>query len=313
MSARRVPARAPVLLVALSVVVAASVASPAKVEAVEWLQVGSRALSRGTSASPDAPATGVAYGPRASSRLGADVALATWRTDPRTLRLGLMGLVGFDNAVSRSPLAGETGRTAVEVGLAWSLDAWALGRLGPRGLLELALVLGRRTAFGTERYLLGDPYRTDDVPFGGGGTYLGGDGVLRMGLGRGAAWELVLRLSLRGYLNAFPDLVGSRAASDVVADSLHEGAEWQTTAEVGIDRRLGTHARGYAALYGEAIGPHDDTARHLWLARLEVGAAAASGALELAPFVDIEAGHGPSLLVNRTELRLAAGVKLYAR
>jgi hypothetical protein len=284
-------------------------AAPAR--AAEWLRLGSRAIPRGTSASPDAPVVGLAYGPRASSRLGADVAVATWRSDARTLRLGLSALVGFDDAVSHLPLAGETGRTASELGLAWSFDTWAARRLGPRGLFELAATLGRRTAFTSERYVFGDPYRTDDVPFGGGGTYVGGDALARRGLG--AAWDATLRLGLRAYLNALADAVGQREASDVIADFLHEGAAWQTSLELGLDRRFTERARAVGALYAEAIGPHDDTAKHLWLARLELGAAFASSALELAPFIDLEAGHGPSLLVNRTELRLAAGVKLYAR
>jgi hypothetical protein len=280
------------------------------VAAAEWFQLGARALPAGDSASPDAPVLGVGYGPRAQSRLGLDVAIATTRTETRTRRLGFAALVGFDNAVSRSPLAGELGSTAIELSLAWSLDAWALRRLGPRGVLELALVLGRRTAFSTERTVLLDPYRTDDVPFGAGGTYLGGEAEARLGLA--AAWDLTLRLGLHAYLNAFADLVGSREASDVLADYLHEGAEWQTSLEAALERRLGATTRLRAAAYGETIGPHDDTAKQLWLARLELGPGFAAGAFAILPFVDFDAGHGPSLLVNRTELRTTVGVKLYA-
>ena len=304
MSGRRAPS------VALGLTLVVSTGVPRSAEAVDWLEIGSRALPRGESASPDAPVVGLAYGPRASSRLGADLSLVTWRSDVRTFRLGLLGLVGFDNALSRSPLAGETGRTAVEVGLASSFDGWAARRLGPRGVLEVALVLGRRTAFSTERYLFGDAYRTNDVPFGAGGTYLGCEGAMK--IGRSSAWDATLRLGLRGYLNAFPDLVGQRPASNVVADFLHEGAEWQTTVEVGVARRIGDSLRALATLYAEAIGPHDDTAKHLWLGRLEAGVALRSRTLGLMPFVDLEGGHGPSLQVNRTELRLAAGVKIYA-
>jgi len=288
-----------------------AVARPGRAEAAEWLQLGSRALPRGAWADPDAPATGIAYGPRGSSRAGADVALVTWRSDERTRRLGLSAVVGFDNAVTRSPLAGELGRTAVELAIASSFDGWAARHLGARGVLELGLAVGRRSAFSTERYLLGDAPRADDVPFGAGGSYLGLDAAARTGLR--AAWDLGVRLALRAYLNAFPDLVGSREASDVVADSLHEGAEWQGSVEARVDRRFGARARGYLSLYAEAIAPHDDSAKGLWLGRLEAGVALTSNALEVAFFVAGEAGHGPSLLVNQTELRLLGGVKIYAR
>lgn len=285
-------------------------AASARANAAEWFQLGARALPAGDSAAPDAPVMGVGYGPRAQSRLGLDFAVATTRAETRTRRIGFAALVAFDNAVSRSPLAGELGSTAIEVSLAWSLDAWAQRRLGPRGVLELALVLGRRTAFSTERTVLLDPYRPDDVPFGGGGTYLGGEAEARLGLA--AAWDLTLRLGLHAYLNAFADLVGSREASDVIADYLHEGAEWQTAIEAAIERRVAATTRLRAVAYAETIGPHDDTAKQVWLARLELGPAFAAGAFAILPFIDFDAGHGPSLLVNRTELRTTVGVKLYA-
>jgi hypothetical protein len=296
--------------VTLAVVAAAVSAPAAPAHAAEWFQLGARALPPGDSAAPDAPVLGVGYGPRAQSRLGLDVAVATARRETRTLRLGFSALVAFDNSVSRSPLAGELGSTAIELSLAWALDAWALRRLGPRGVLELALVLGRRTAFSTERTVLLDPYRTDDVPFGAGGTSLGGSAQGRLGLA--AAWDLTVRAGLRVYLNTFADLAGSREVSDAIADLFHEGAAWQTSLEAAIARRLGETARLRAAVYLETIGPHDDTGKQLWLARLELGPAFAAHAFAILPFVDLDAGHGPSLLVNRTELRATVGVKLYA-
>jgi len=282
----------------------------ARARAAEWLQLGSRALPRGDSAAPDAPVLGVAYGPRASSRLGTDFSVVTWRRETRTLRLGFAALIGFDNSVSRRPLAGELGSTEVEMSLAWSLEAWARRHLGPQGVFELALVVGRQTAFATERTVLLDPYRPDDVPFGAGGTFLGPE--LQGRIGFGPRWDGTLRLGLHAYENGIADLFGQREVSDAVADYLHEGAAWQTSIEAAIERRLSDRACARGALYAETIGPHDDTAKQLWLARVELAPAFAARALVLSPFIDFEAGHGPSLAVNRTELRLRAGVKLYA-
>lgn len=288
--------------------VAFVLAEPA--HAAEWLQLGGRALPQGESAAPDAPALGLGYGPRAKSRLGIDLGIVTWRGETRTRRLGLSALVAFDNSISESPLAGELGSTALELSIAWSLDAWALRRLGPRGVFELAAVLGRRTAFATERTILVDPFRTDDVPFGAGGTYLGGEAQARVGLG--AAWDGTLRFGLHAYLNGIANLFGQREVSNTIADFLHEGAAWQTSLEVGLERHLGETVGLRASAFAETIGAHDDTGKQLWLARLELGPTFASRAFVLSPFVDLDAGHGPSLLVNRTELRATVGVKLYA-
>lgn len=282
----------------------------APVQGAEWLQLGARALPSGESAAPDAPALGLGYGPRAKSRLGGDLAVVTWRGETRTRRLGFAALVAFDNSVSRSPLAGELGSTKIEISLAWSLDAWAQRRLGPRGVFELAAVAGRRTAFATERTILLDPFRSDDVPFGAGGTYLGGEAQARLGLA--AAWDATFRLGLDVYLNGFADLFGQHEASDVIADYLHEGGAWQTSIEAALERRLGETARVRAGAYAETIGAHDDTGKQLWLARLELGPAFAARTFVFSTFVDLDAGHGPSLLVNRTELRATVGVKLHA-
>jgi len=296
---------------AIALAAALGVVRGAPAAAAEWLTVGSRALPLGESAGPDAPVLGLTYGPRASSRIGGDVAIATGRSGTRTLRLGLAALVGFDNAGSRVSLPNEVGRTATELALAWAFDDWAARRLGPRGVLEVALALGRRSAFLEGRTVLPDAYRTDDVPFGAGGTYLALEPALRAACG--TRWAGTLRLGFYGYLNGIVGLFGARVASDLIADDLHEGAAWQTSLEVRADRIADGGTRAFASLYAEAIGPHDDTAKHLGLVRGELGAALSSRALVFTPFLDIEAGHGPSLLVNRTELRGAVGVKLYAR
>jgi len=34
--------------------------------------------------------------------------------------------------------------------------------------------------------------------------------------------------------------------------------------------------------------------------------------LEMTPYFDVEAGHGSGILINRSELRFGAGVRLYA-
>jgi len=109
----------------------------------------------------------------------------------------------------------------------------------------------------------------------------------------------------------------------VVDDPDDEPSAWRLTearvppdehdVQLGHGWRLGGAARALGAIYGEAIGPHDDTAKHLGLGRGELGVAFSARAFDVTPFVATEIGHGPGLLVNRDEWRGIVGVKLYAR
>ena len=279
--------------------------------AAEWLPGPSHAISVADSASPDAPVTGYAYGPRAQVSLGGDLALFSVRARTLTFRLGGSALVAFEDGARHVPLPGETLRSAFEVSAAWELRDFAARVLGPGKELELSLALGRRSALPMTDFTLGDRYHTDDVPFGAGGDYLGADIAFRAPLG--ARFSETSRLGLRAYANAFPDLLGARVASDTAADSLHEGAEYQAWFELGARFHAASWAEPLARLYVELIEPHDDNAKPLFLARLLVGSALPGRSLELTPFTAFEAGHGPGILVNRTELRWSGGIRLYAR
>lgn len=277
----------------------------------EWLAGASREVTLGDSASPDAPVTGYAFGPRARAGLGVDVGLVTSRGASTTSRLGVFGSLRFEDATGRRALPSETERFALALSQAWSFDRAARDALGPRGALELGLTLGRRASFTTEGVYLHEPWRSDDVPFGAGGFYLGVDGALRARVT--SRWQLGARLGVRVFTNAWPDLFGASEASNVVADQLREGAAVDTSCEVGVRWLAGEIAQPLLWLHLDTVVPHDDNARTLWLGRTLLGLGLPGRALELVPFVDVEAGHGQGVLVNRTELRLGAGVALHAR
>lgn len=279
--------------------------------AAEWLPGPSHAISTADSASPDAPVTGYAYGPRAQVSLGGDLALFSVPARAFTFRLGGSALVAFEDGARHVPLPGETVRSAFELSAAWELEDFAARALGPGKELELSLSLGRRSALPMTDFTLADRYHTDDVPFGAGGDYLGAEIAFRAPLG--SRFSETSRLGFRAYANAFPDLVGARVASDLVADSLHEGAEYQAWFELGARFHAAGWAEPLARLYVELIEAHDDSAKSLFLARLLVGCALPGRSLELTPFTAFEAGHGPGILVNRTELRWSGGIRLYAR
>jgi len=277
----------------------------------EWLSGPSRAISIADSASPDAPVTGYAYGPRAQASIGGDLALLSVYSGRSTFRLGGSALVAFEDAQRHGVLPGETLRTAVELSLAWMLTDWATRTLGQGKVLELSLAFGRRSALPMTDFTLGDRYRSDDVPFGAGGVYLAGDAAFRAPIGQ--RLMAFSRLGVRGYTNAFPDLVGAHEASDFTADALHEGAEYQTFFELGLRFRAAAGIEPLGRLYLDLIRPHDDSAKPLALARLLLGVALPGTRFELTPFTALEAGHGAGIAINRTELRIGGGVRFYAR
>ena len=295
---------------ALSLIAFGVLLTPARVHA-EWLPGASHAISVADSASPDAPVTSYAYGPRAHLSLGGDLALFSVPARAYTFRFGGSALLAFDDAERHLALPAETMRTAFELSVAWAFTDFAKPALGPGRELELSLSAGHRSALPAADFTLGDRYHSDDVPFGAGGNYLGVDLAFRSPLGQ--RFSETSRLGFRAYTNAFPDLFGDRVASDSAADSLHEGAEYQAWFELGTRVRAAAWAEPLARLYVELIEPHDDSAKPLFLARLLVGSALPGRAWELTPFTAFEAGHGPGLQVNRTELRWSGGVRLYAR
>lgn len=277
----------------------------------EWLTLGSRSISRADSADPDAPVTGYHFGPRATGSVGADVSLLTLESARRQTRLGLSSFLAIDDATGQRAFPSELGRSHLALSVAWGFLEPLPRTLAAGHELELGVEIGRRNAFRLDGFVLRDPYASDDAPFGAGGTYFGLDGALRSPLG--ARVSGTARLTARAYVNALPDAIGQTEASDHVADALEEGAELSVSMELGARFALTSRVVPVARLYLEAIQPHDDNAKSLWLGRLLLGLALPGAQLELEPYFDAEAGRGSGLLVNRTELRFGGGIRLYAQ
>lgn len=277
----------------------------------EGLALGSRVVSRADSADPDAPVTSYGYGPRGRASLGLDVALAASPRKNCEFRLGLLGFVAFEDADRRRVFPGQVGRSWVALSGSWALQEPLPTLFGAGHELEIGLELGRRTAFSLDGFVLQDPWQQSDVPFGAGGVYLGVDTALRLlVLPR---LTLTSRVTLRSYMNAYPELFGQHEAGAHVASALEEGAQRSAALELGARFALARQAEPVLRLYADVIKPHDDNAKTLWLVRGLFGLAVPGEHFELEPFVDAEAGHGQGLLVNRSQLRLGVGVRLYAR
>lgn len=297
---RAPPARSAVAAAA----VAAAVSWGATARA-DWLAGRSRALARGRALAHDAPAFELAMAPRPRLRLGADTAV--YRSE-RGLRLGLEGFLALESLGAGPELPGEVGRGGFEAGAAW---AWPPTPPARGLLLELGVGLGRRSAFVVDAFEPPGPRRPDDVPFGGGGWYLGGDAALRRRFA--GAWELETRLTARAYATLFPEAVGAHADSAYLASALGQGALVTTLGEVSATWHASARWRPRAGLHFDALVPHDESASARWLAGALAGVEAVGASATAMPFLEAEAGHGQGLLLNRTELRLGAGVRLHAR
>jgi hypothetical protein len=276
----------------------------------EWLPGPSRAISRADSASPDAPVTSYAFGPRARASLGSDFALFLLPSRASDLRLGVSALAAFDDAEHGGAFPGQLLKTSLELGAAWALPGKVVNANGRARVLELGLSLGIDASKTLGGYRLSDRYHSDDVPFGAGGGYLGVDVAFRSPLPQRLVFTS--RLGLRAYTNAFLDVVGQTEASNAVADFAREGAELRTSFELGLRFRASDYVEPLLRLYADSIVPHDDSAKMLWLGRAMFGLAHPGRTLELTPFLDFEAGHGQGLLVNRTELRFGGGIRIHA-
>jgi hypothetical protein len=280
-----------------------------RARAAEWLPGASRAISISDSASPDAPVTGYAFGPRARASIGSDFAFLLLRGGTSDLRLGASAFAAFDDAEYGGVFPAQLFRTSFNLGAAWALPGTMTSPTQGR-VLELGVVLGIDAAKALGGYLLPDRHHADDVPFGAGGGYLGLDAAFRAPLPHRLVFTS--RLGLRAYTNAFPDALGQTEGSDAVADLAREGSELRTSFELGLRYRASEYVEPLLLLHADNIIPHDDSAKMLWLGRALFGLAHPGRYLELTPFLDLEAGHGQGLLVNRTELRFGAGLRVNA-
>ncbi len=290
---------------------ASLLAAASSAVAADWLPGRSRAVTYEDSADPSAPVVSYAYGPRARATLGGDLAFVSLPGRRMDLRLGGSALVAFENARGARVVPEQTLESVVALGAAWAFPGAANPLSRTLGTLELAVTLGNRSAHRVSAFELGDRIHTTDVPFGAGGSYLGVELAARS-LAR-SPLVLTPRLGFRLFTNLFPDLVGQRVASDVVADELREGAEFMDFLELDMRWIQNPRVQPLFGLYTDAIFPHDDSAHRRWLGRFLLGVAFPGTAFELTPFVDGELGHGQGLLVNRSEARLGAGVRLDAR
>lgn len=273
------------------------------------LPPASRVIPDTLSASRDAPVLEYAYGPRAQLSLGHALGLVSTQRDV-SFHLALSALGAFENADSQSPLPDELARLVTELSFAFSFDRWSAAAFGHGGGAELGLSLGVERArelrsAETDR-VLPDP-RPGDIPFGGGGSWLGLDAAARFS--PAPQWIFSLRFTERVFWNAWPLMVGARAASDSVAAALGDALTHAPSIDATLRWIAAPSVRPLASVFTEALFPHDRSAHASYFARALLGVGLPGAAGEVIPFFSADIGSGKGLLVNRHELRLSLGVR----
>lgn len=289
---------------ALAVALAIGASASAAAAETRWLPAGARAIPRARSASRDAPVLEYAYGPRSMASVGLEPGLLLVRGETTSWRLGVSALLAGESATNGDLTPGELWRDVEALSAALAFDE--LGRRLLGGRLELTLAVGHEAAHRSDTEQPLEAWRPTDIPFGGGGWFFAPDLAAAIPTAR---FELVARVQNRFFTNAFPMLIGAREPSDYVADSLSEGLAHQPSAELIFAWSLSDTVKPVTALHGEALIPHDDSAKAGVLARFLAGLHLQGSAGMLMPFVAVSAGNGKGELINRQELGLSVGVR----
>lgn len=265
-----------------------------------WLPDSPRAIPRSVTAHRDAPVLELSYGPRTQFSLGTERGILRWGNESPIHHLTLTLLLAGENPDSSSPLPSMAAHRDVE-SVSYSF-AWMHGA----STGEATMAIGHEGAGLSGEQSPVDPYRSTDIPFGGGGWFVAPD----LGFShRSEDWTIATRIGDRVFLNAFPAWVGRREASNHVADALSEGLLHAPFADVVLRYRARDALHAVTALSGEAMFAHDDSARDGALLRWLAGVVIEGEQGETWPFVAFEAGNGKGMFINRRELRLALGVR----
>jgi len=224
------------------------------------------------------------------------------------VHLALSGLVALEDAHAKGAFPDELARVVGTLGGAFTFDMTPV--FGAGGAFEIGVELGversrELVAAASDRVDL--PFGPEDIPFGGGGLWLGVDVAWRLRLAD--AWVVNVRLADRIFTNGWPLMFGARAESQDVATFLDEGLAHQPSLAIGVRWAACASVQPVARLFFEGLIPSDDSAAEGYFLRGILGVAFPGDAGELLPFLSLDAGNGKGLLINRRELRFSVGVR----
>ncbi len=268
----------------------------------EFLPDLPRAITRTDTASREAPVVEVSWDARPHAVLGGEMALWRWQPERWQVRWLVGAMMATDNAQSRLSAPTELARwwfgSAVVVQFPQSSD--------PDHALEFAVGLYRQQARTLGDFRLPDAFHSDAIAFGGGGYIVDLD---LAALRRVGPFLATVRLNDRVHLPGLALLVGQRSWADVLGDTLSDNLSHQPNLDLTMRWPISPRWQPVWAVHGELLVPLDSYVTTRGYVRSHLGVALPGQHGELLPFVAIDVGAGPGLLVNRDEFRLALGVR----
>jgi hypothetical protein len=264
-----------------------------------WLPGSSRAIPRTTSASLDAPVTGLVFAPRDELRAAADLAILRLPFAGVALRPGLSGFCDVQYASTGGfwpvpPSAGQIlFRGHYEFSLSLSAESLAKDWLGPRGAIEVVVSIGHESdhVLGSgdpDSGFVNAPDRGDIVD-GGGGSFAIDEFAAQGSLG--AHLDLWGRLADRAYFSG---------------PILHAPG-----VEAGVRWHLAPHFEPVLSVFAEAllVDHAQNAANDGGDAELFAGIGLPGKLGEVIPFSSFGVGNQKGLLINYRELTLSIGAR----
>ncbi len=254
-------------------------------------------------ASRDVPTTQLDFDGRAHGAIGGS--LVIWQRDAVLnpwweMQWQVFALAAADNGTSRGPWPTELARWQAGTRL------WLRSPEFRHARLQFDVGALRQVATTLGSYTLPESPPTNGIAFGGGGY------VLDLGVGADGARGPIrvnFRIGDRVHLPGWLALVGQRNWADVTGDALGDNLLHQFQLDGTLSVVAWPHWQPIFALHGDLLIPLDASSQLNFGSRYLLGVLHPLERGAILPFVSLDVGAGPGLLVNRNELRLGLGVR----
>lgn len=267
----------------------------------EFAPERARELNRADTAAWDAPVSELGHGPRPWTTLGGEFGLWHWRYRRFDVAWSWLTVIGLHNATWELPPALELLRTlyGTSIAIGWHPT-------NSTSTMEVSAGLMRAQARPIGDYDAGPLATPTGIAFGGGGLFV------ELGLAhrqRHSDVDVTLRVGARVHATAIAAWMGKREIADLTGNFFGDGILYAPTVDVTARLRGNDRWQPMTTLHGEWFVPVDPPAKLSGYLRWLAGVCMVGRHGELTPFLGVDIGSGPGLLINRHELRVAVGVR----
>ena len=255
-------------------------------------------------ASRDVPTNQLDYDGRAHGVIGGT--FVVWQRDtpwPKwwDVQWQVFALAAADNGTSRGPWPTELARW--QAGTRVTVMTPEL-RSRYRWVVDVAVLRQVATTLGS--YALPEAPPTGGIAFGGGGY------VLDLGVGHRVDYgpfQMAVRIGDRIHLPGLLALFGQRTLADTAGDALGDNLLHQLQGDMTVTVTAWPSWQPLLALHLDVLVPLDASGHGAAITRFLLGALHPLERGAVLPFLALDLGAGPGVLVNRNDLRLGLGVR----